>query len=266
MPHKRSSRLFLVFLNLATCLLPSSRGFSQTKTPSAGRVTKGTRVTFVGCASDGQMGPRAAPKGDYLTVTVDGVHAKQLAYYKAEYGFGVLAPRGWHCFSTYGSNGSSLYVSPNPIDGKALFSTDWKGLTGEMIQLSVEEGGTSGRFGVAKVIARVFPAYIAFVQNVIKEGFEPAAAFPLGPYSNDKLRYLSDRALEYETPPNAKGLGTDTLLQSNGMPIRGAAILIGEEPSLVYLSTRLSDKNRDLTRNIITQVEIESADAANRPD
>jgi hypothetical protein len=78
---------------------------------------------------------------------------------KLKRGLGVLAPRGWHCFSTYGSNGSNLFVSPVPIDGKALFSADWKGFMGDVVQLSVMDGGTSGRFEVAKVVARVFPAY-----------------------------------------------------------------------------------------------------------
>ena len=51
--------------------------------------------------------------------------ALRLAYYKAQYGPGVLAPRGWHCFSTYGSDGANLFVSPDAIDAKALFSPDW---------------------------------------------------------------------------------------------------------------------------------------------
>jgi hypothetical protein len=266
MGQMKSNHLFLIPLICSACFVPSSIAWSQSKSPPVGKPTKGVRVPFVGCASDGQKGPQASPKGKYKTVLIDGEHVRQLAYYRAEDGFGVLAPRGWNCFSTYGSNGSSLYVSPNPIDGRSLFSTDWKGFTGEVIQLSVKEGGTSGRFEVAKFIARVFPTYMEFVQNVVTEGIERATDFPQGPYPNDRLKYLSDRALEFETPPNAKGLGTDSRLQSNGMSIRGAAILIGEEPSLVYLSTRLSEENRDLTQDIIKQVEIESADSATQPN
>ncbi|HVN17333.1 MAG TPA: hypothetical protein VMU05_01125 [Dongiaceae bacterium] len=89
--------------------------------------------------------------------------AERLAYYKAEYGVGVLAPRGWHCFGTYGSNGATLYVSPDPINAADLLSTSWKGFAGPAIQISVAEGGTSGRFEVAKTIARVFPKHKAFV-------------------------------------------------------------------------------------------------------
>ena len=39
--------------------------------------------------------------------------AADLAHYRSEH-LGVLAPRGWHCLETYGSNGASLFVSPDP--------------------------------------------------------------------------------------------------------------------------------------------------------
>ena len=42
--------------------------------------------------------------------------ASKLAYYQAEKGIGVLAPRDWHCFGTYGSGGDTLYVTPQPIN------------------------------------------------------------------------------------------------------------------------------------------------------
>ena len=139
------------------------------------------QVPFVGCASDGQAGPQTAPAGPSKAVAVPAATAQRLAWYKAEYGPGVLAPRGWHCFSTYGSNGSNLFVSSDAIDSKTLLSMDWKGFTGSAIEIAVSSGGTSGRFEVAKVIARVFPAYKQFAQNVIAEGIEPASDFPVGP-------------------------------------------------------------------------------------
>ena len=86
---------------------------------------------------------------------------------------------------------------------------DWKGFTGSAIEIAVSSGGTSGRFEVAKVIARVFPAYKQFAQNVIAEGIEPASDFPSGPYSNDKLTYRAKNIVEFETPANTAGLGTD---------------------------------------------------------
>jgi hypothetical protein len=115
--------------------------------PQKSPVSKVT-VPFVGCPADGQVGPLDLPKG-----TSQVVHLSK-------------APRGWHCFETYGSNGNSLFVSPQPIDGKMLFSDTWKGFAGPVIQISVEDGGTSGRFDVARMIAHVFPAHRSFVRKV----------------------------------------------------------------------------------------------------
>jgi hypothetical protein len=196
-------------------------------------------VPFVGCASDGQLGPVAPPRGKSKVVILSADDARQLAYYKAKEGFGVLAPRGWHCFSAYGSNGSTLYVSAERIDGAEWVSGKWKGPPGDAIQISSSYGGTSGRFEVAEVIARVFPMHADFVKNVIAEGIETASDFPTGPYPADKLAYKSNEAVEFETPANSDGLGT-ILMWKNGEPIRGVAILVGEDTDLVLLSARVS--------------------------
>jgi len=187
--------------------------------------------------------------------------AQRLAYYKAEYGAGVLAPRGWHCFSTYGSNGSNLFVTPDPIDPEAPFSDSWKGFSGQAIQISDVVGGTSGRFEVAQIIARVFPEYKAFAENVIAEGIEPASSFPFGPYPKDKLIYRSKSVVEYETPANTQGLGTASKLEVNGSAIDGVAVLSGADTDLTLLSARLSEKDQDLIATIVGQVEKESADS-----
>ena len=216
-------------------------------------------MPFVGCPSDGQAGPVKAPAGQNKPVTLPAGDAQRLAYYKAEYSAGVLAPRGWHCFSTYGSNGADLFVSPDAIDSKALFSTDWKGFSGQAIQVSVSSGGTSGRFQVAKIIARVFPEYKAFAENVVAEGIEPASDFPFGPYPKDKLTYRSKSVVEFETPANTQGLGTRSRLQANASPIDGVAILSGKDTDLILLSARVSAKDRDLIPLIVQQTESEAA-------
>jgi hypothetical protein len=218
-------------------------------------------VPFVGCASDGQLGPRKAPHGKTKPVPLSPALANQLAYYQAEDGSGVLAPRGWHCFSTYGSSGSSLFVAPQMIDSKLVFSEKWKGFSGPVIQISNSLGGTSGRFEVASIIARVFPANKVFVSKVIAEGIETAADFPLGPYPKDKLHYRSEEVVEYETPPQTEGLGTRSRLQKNDDAIAGAEILAGpnEELDLISLSVRLPQVSEDLTRAIIQQTEREAA-------
>jgi hypothetical protein len=236
--------------------------FAQGSPAAAAKPAKpAITVPFVGCASDGQAGPQAAPTGHAKPVVLAAAVARQLAYYKAEYGPGVLAPRGWHCFSTYGSDGANLFVTPNALDTTNIFSADWKGITGDGIQISLMDGGTSGRFEVAKVIARVFPAYKQFAQNVIAEGLEPASDFPFGPYPGDKLNNRGQSAVEYETPANMQGLGTVSRLQANANPIDGVAIIAGKDTDLVLLATRISGANRDLIPAIVRKVESDAAAA-----
>jgi hypothetical protein len=220
------------------------------------------QVPFVGCASDGQAGPQAAPTGPSKALANSPAVTQRLAYYKAEYGPGVLAPRGWHCFSIYGSDGSNLFVSPDALDSKTLLSMDWKGFAGQVIQISIAEGGTSGRFEVAKAIARVFPAYKQFAQNVIAEGLEPASDFPSGPYPNDKLTDRGKNVVEFETPANTQGLGTDSRLLPNASPIDGVAMITGTDTDLVQLSARVSAKDQELIPLIVKQVESDATTGA----
>ncbi len=217
--------------------------------------TRASRVPFVGCKSDGQTGPVAAPEGEGKVVLIDSKAAQQLAYYASQKDFGVLAPRGWHCFGTYGSNGDTLYVSPQSINPSNFLTGTPAGFTGPAIQLSREIGDTSGRFGVAKIIARVFPAHIGFARVVIREGAEPASSFPFGPYPNDKLTYRGNEIVEYQTPANTQGLGTDSSLHPSADPISGVAILVGETPDLLHLSVRLPAAQATLAPFIIRQVE-----------
>jgi hypothetical protein len=253
--------MILKALLLAAVLATNHLAFAQPKTSS--EEPQGTAVTvpFVGCPADGQVGPLDPPKATTQLVHIPKQAGQQLAFYKAEQGYGVLAPRGWHCFETYGSNGSSLFVSPQPIDAKTLFSDNWKGFTGPVIQLSIENGGTSGRFGVARMIARVFPSHRSFVRKVIAEGIEPAKNFPSGPYPNDKLVYRTKDLVEYQTPPQTEGLGTRSRLLKNTDPVCGVAMLVGlvkeGEPSLLFLAVRLPSEMTGLSSAIIQQTEYE---------
>lgn len=249
--------LFYASLVLSTGLFGTGSNILAQAQANAARL----QVPFVGCESDGQVGPLEAPKGKGKLLAVPKKVADRLAYYQAEEGFGVLAPRGWHCFSTYGSNGSTSYVTPDPINGAMLFASDWKGFTGQAVQVSVSVGDTSGRFEVARTIARVFPDKWRFVQDVIAEGIEPASSFPPGPYPADKMTYRTKKIVEFETPPNSKGLGTDSMLLMNASPIRGVAILFGEERSLVQASARLAGENEDLSQVIVRQLEKEATES-----
>jgi len=255
----KASQFLIASLAVCTGLAGIPTGFAQAKGTAAPVKPATVTVPFVGCASDGQGGPVKAPSGKSPAVTIPAGVAQRLAYYKAEYSSGVLAPRGWHCFSTYGSNGASLFVSPDPLDSKTLLSLDWKGFTGPAVQISVSSGGTSGRFEVAKIVARVFPEYKAFAQSVIAEGIEPAGDFPFGPYPSDKLTNRSKSVVEFETPANSQGLGTDSRLQMNASPIDGVAIVTGADTDLVQLSARVPETDRELIPAMIAEVESEAA-------
>lgn len=88
---------------------------------------------------------------------------------------------------------------------------------------------------MAETIARVFPDRMQFVREVISEGIEPASSFPAGPYTTDQLQRREKDVVEFETPANKTGLGTQSRLAANSSPIHGVAILFGEEPNLVQL-------------------------------
>jgi hypothetical protein len=235
---------------------------AQTQSQNSNQEIAPVSVPFVGCKSDGQGGPLDAPGGAVQSVQIDSSAAQKLAYYKAENSTGVLAPRGWHCFGTYGSSGASLFVTPQPIKSDDLLSMNWAGIAGPGIQVQEISGDTSGRFQVASVIARVFPAHKAFADGVIKEGTEPASSFPFGPYPQDRLTYRSDQVVEFQTPAHSEGLGTVNQLKQSDEPIDGAAILQGETPDLMLVTVRLPPEVNELTSQIIQQVERESAAGA----
>jgi len=254
----RIRQLCVTFIAL-TLWLPSSV-FAQTKPLGSGQEAPAVHVPFVGCRSDGMIGPLPAPKGAAVVVQMDASASQRLAYYKAENSPGVLGPRGWYCFGTNGSAVSSLFVATQPIKGMDdLFSSTWGGFTGPAIQVSVIFGDTSGRFEVARFIARLFPAQKAFVQSVIKEELEPASDFPFGPYPKDKLTIRSDEVVEYQTPPNSEGLGTMRGLKKNDNPIDGVVVLQRHDTfDVLHLAVRLPSDIHDLTSHIVKQKERES--------
>jgi hypothetical protein len=257
---KRAGGIMFLVVGL---MCTNSLSWTQDKPPTTGSRNAVSVVPFVGCESNGQGGPVTPPAGRSKTVGIPTALAQRLAYYKAGEGVGVVAPLGWRCFGTYGPNGATLYVSPQPINGTELLSTGWKGFAGPAVQISLVNGDTSGRFTVGRIIARVFPTRKPFVEGVIAERIEPATSFPYGPYPADRLNYRSGEIVEFWTPPGSEGLGTASRLQKNDSPIRGVAILIGEAPDLVQLSVRLPSEMSDLTQAIIQHAEREATRLAN---
>lgn len=227
------------------------------------RITHATEplatVPFVGCPADGQLGPVEAPKGPPKYLPIQQNAADRLAWYQAPKdasGLGTLGPREWHCFATYGSSGSAIYVAPEPLNaGKLLFGKNWKGFTGPAVELSLSLGDTSGRFEVARVIARAFPAHRDFLRNVIAEGLEPTSDFPTDPFPSDHLTYKTKELVEFTTPADHKGLGTMSRLLPSDQAISGMAFLTGEETNLIQLNVRLPPTAASLTEIIVREAE-----------
>jgi hypothetical protein len=99
---------------------------------------------------------------------------------------------------------------------------------------------------------------------VISEGLEPASDFPFGPYPKDKLVYKSSEIVEYQTPANTDGLGTNSRLLKSAYPIVGAAILVPESPDektpdVILLSVRVPQNLADLASVIVQQTERDAA-------
>ena len=195
-------------------------------------------------------------------MTLDPELANRVAYYQMADAAAVLGPKGWYCFGAYGSSGSSLFLAPRPITSADVLSDKWAAGAGDAIQTSWISGDTSGRFQVAKVIARAFPGRAAFAQSVIAEGVEPAADFPSGPFPGDQMTTRSDTVVEFFTPPNASGFGTSqTQLTPSADPVRGVAILQGQTPDVALLAVKLPQGDAALAAAIVARFEADSATA-----
>jgi hypothetical protein len=213
-------------------------------------------VPFVGCSSSGQVVELAAPKGGTPSLQIGPSDAQALAYYKSADGLAILAPRGWYCEGASGSGGFALFLSPDP-HVSARF-----GLGGPAIEINHVTSENSGRFEVAEIMARVFPAYKAFASEVLKGMDFP---IPAGPYPKDSLVFRGKTIVEYNTPAQTDGLGNfHSWLGKNDLPIRGMAIIVDDPqngdrgPDLVLLSVRVPPRLTGLIPAIVSQVERET--------
>ena len=145
---------------------------------------------------------------------------------------------------------------------KILEHKNWKGFTGPAIQLSGSDGGTSGRFEVAQMVARVFPAYRNYARKIIAEGFGPASDYPFGPFPSDRLSYKGKKLIEFTTPSHHKGLGTMSWLLPSDQPILGFALLtIGPDvdAGLLQFSLRLPPSLSTLSATLVQQAEADAS-------
>jgi len=156
----------------------------------------------------------------------------------------ILAPQGWRCFGLYGSDGDTLIAAPELLSYDIL--RNGGALSGPAIQMSRMRGDTSGRFDVARAIARFFPDHMTFTAHVIAEDIEPAGAFPRGPYPADTMHSNGPEDVTFTTPGGAQGMGTASRLIANPAPIIGFVHLTPEN-DLVTLQVRVpSATRRDL--------------------
>jgi hypothetical protein len=136
----------------------------------------------------------------------------------------------------------------------------WADYRGPEVTVTTTSGATSGRYAVARVIARVFPTHMAFVEDVIGEGVEPASNFPVGPYSTDKAISQTARMYEYQTPPNSEGIGGNN---KSEYPWDGVVILQGQAPDVLSITVRLPNESSNLASDIIKQAERDSYNNTN---
>ena len=220
-------------------------------------------IPFVRCPSDGQAGPAPAPKAKSISTTLPARFTSRLAIYQSANDLGILAPRGWHCANLYGANGWFTVISQELVTPSSLLGKDGlkpKRLRGSAIQLSFSNGETSGRFEVARLIARYFPDHRSMLQSVIAEKIRPASDFPSGAYKDDQLVSQKADRVEVLTPPGREGLGTMSRLAASSRPIHGVAALIepdesGHSYSSLVIVLRLSRDQEELAPVILSWAE-----------
>ncbi|MGA3242899.1 MAG: hypothetical protein ABSG03_42200, partial [Bryobacteraceae bacterium] len=165
--------------------------------------------------------------------------------------------------------GYAMFLSPKPIHQSM---SGWEGLEGSAIEIEHMNGGTSGRYDIAQIIARVFPAYRAIAIRAL-DGID--LPIPSGPYPKDTLEYIGKTIVEYKTPAQTEGLGNfDSLLGKNDKPIARAAILLVDpppnpngdppDPDMVRLSVRFLPDLPRLTPAIVRYVERNVVGAARK--
>jgi hypothetical protein len=181
------------------------------------------RVPAFGCPANDQSGPARLQTGDTMPAPVEPRLAEQIAYYRAENSPGIFAPKDWSCRSWSGSNGSVLVVTPKRIEPPYF---PLPTITGAGVMIESSDGGSSGRFHVAIVAARLFPLLGSdFVAHVKQEHLVSDSLFDVEPHPADRLEYLSDRFVEYTTPANTAGLGTDGMFEVSDLPVTGLTIV-----------------------------------------
>ncbi len=217
------------------------------------------RVPFVGCPAIGgaDIEARAAPLGDPVPLPGQPADiAARIAYYRAagEEGLGVFAPRGWHCQAWSGASGAFIVVTPGVP--KPVIPAER--VRGEGVVAVESFGGTSGRFDVAEVSARLFPDVMAgFIARVKAEGNPSPDFSSIKPYADDRYTYLTPRLVRFTTPALHDGIGTGMFVPSAD-PVRGVVGLPPgdlREPNLFQYDLRLA-RSEDRLAGALVDIEL----------
>jgi len=239
-----------VDVSLPASTLALINKFRTTLAPTTSAQLVEAELPAVGCPQGGQLGPQDAPTlPQSIRVIVPGGMSLPLAYYAAEEGAGVLAPKGWDCFGLSGSDGDIVYVAPRK-PGEPIIDRLDKVKAGPAVIRRLLIGSTSGRFPIARISARIFPRARTFVDGVRAEGID-SSRYIFKPWPTDRLTRLSDFAVSYTTPANTEGLGTALGLARARDPISGLVFLSDIEqhddgPFLDGLSIRLERSDQPL--------------------
>ena len=218
---------------------------------SAATVPNQPRVPTINCVGNDQVDSSQTQRGASVPIPLEQSIADQMAYYKAEHGSGIVAPRGWFCRAWNGSNGSFLAVTPKPIPPPYF---PLPSIGGPAVTIATWDGESSGRVRVAVVASQLFSVVGSeFVTRVRQEHLISDSAFDPESDPDDQLQYLSDRFVQYTTPANRTGLGTDGMLDMSNLPIRGLTILnlIDDANSLIEVRVRLPPNLNPLTEPIL---------------
>ncbi len=214
------------------------------------------RVPVVDCPANDQTGGAKIRAGESMPAAVEQPVAGQIAFYRAEQGPGIYAPKGWYCHGWDGSSGTALVVTPKRMEPPYF---PLPAIAGPAVTIQTSDAGSSGRFHVAIVAAQLFPiAGSELITRVRQEHLISDASFEAAPHPGDQLGYLSDQFVEYTTPANRAGLGTDGLLEISDLPVTGLTILNPEAEvnTLTEVRVRLPARLSVVAEAI---VELESA-------
>jgi hypothetical protein len=98
-------------------------------------------------------------------------------------------------------------------------------------------------------LTRKFVKEVELEEDLMESKHEETKKYPA-----DTLKYLSPRIVEFRTPPNTRGLGTESHIKAGNQPIQGLVVLTldGGAPTAVsQLSTNLGEGEQTLVPFIL---------------